>query len=432
MTVIIGVDPHKASHTAVAIGGDEREMAKGDGADDFERDPDYMEAMKEAEIQEQIYLSTLEPFEVEEYHRQQELANARRAAEERAGRGAKGMSTRSRQEMWRWILTLPFEMLGERPLWITLTYPGDWRTWVPDGRQFERHRRAFGEAWFRDFGERPLGLWTKEFQLKDGRHHLHLLVKGPDAMSESDYSGFQELTRIGNANVRKMGKWRGRWWTPPISEKFGGDTAVKMLESWSRITTDGQVENHKRRGVNVRAVFFARDSSVVMTMRRSALAAYMAGEAAKMGQKVPPLEFGTVGRYFGAFGEQAGFKPQVERIELPKDEWLQLNRRMTLLDGIRRRAKGRPPSERSKLRRAWQGLTVGGMSLEDYGRLLVWSHEAAVRRRAARRMLVGTEGGQQVASRPRGFAHKEAPQAHAQEEAQEDAQSNPLATAGSG
>lgn len=196
--------------------------------------------------------------------------------------------------MWRWILTLPFDMLGERPLWITLTYPGDWRPWVPDGRQFERHRRASGAAWFRDIGERPLGLRTKEFQLKDGRPHLHLLVKGPDAMSESDYSGFQELTRLGNANVRKMGKWKGRWWTPPIGENFGGDTAVKMLEPWSRITTDGQVENHKRRGVNVRAVFFARDSSVVLTMRRSALAASMVGEAAKMGQKVPPLDFGTV------------------------------------------------------------------------------------------------------------------------------------------
>jgi transposase len=28
MSVIIGVDPHKASHTAVAVGGDEREIAK--------------------------------------------------------------------------------------------------------------------------------------------------------------------------------------------------------------------------------------------------------------------------------------------------------------------------------------------------------------------------------------------------------------------
>jgi hypothetical protein len=28
MSVIVGVDPHMASHTAVAIGGDEREIAK--------------------------------------------------------------------------------------------------------------------------------------------------------------------------------------------------------------------------------------------------------------------------------------------------------------------------------------------------------------------------------------------------------------------
>ena len=28
MTVIIGIDPHKASHTAVAIGGDEQKLAE--------------------------------------------------------------------------------------------------------------------------------------------------------------------------------------------------------------------------------------------------------------------------------------------------------------------------------------------------------------------------------------------------------------------
>lgn len=73
----------------------------------------------------------------------------------RLGRRAKGMSKRSRREMWRWVLSLPFDILGERPLWITLTYPGDWRPWVPDGRTLERHRRAFGEAWYRGFGEPP-------------------------------------------------------------------------------------------------------------------------------------------------------------------------------------------------------------------------------------------------------------------------------------
>ncbi len=34
MTVIIGVDPHKASHTAVAIGDDERELGTSEGAGD--------------------------------------------------------------------------------------------------------------------------------------------------------------------------------------------------------------------------------------------------------------------------------------------------------------------------------------------------------------------------------------------------------------
>jgi hypothetical protein len=77
--------------------------------------------------------------------------------------------------MWRRVLSLPFDMLGDRPLWLTLTYPSDWRRWVPDGRTFEGHRRAFGERWRRNFGE-PIGFWTKEFQLADGRPHLHLLM----------------------------------------------------------------------------------------------------------------------------------------------------------------------------------------------------------------------------------------------------------------
>src|SRR5207237_1261323 len=104
------------------------------------------------------------------------LQATKKAAAERLGRGAKGMSERSRREMWRWVLSLPFDMLEDRPLWITLTYPGDGQRWVPDGRTLERHRWAFGEAWYRGFGERPVGFWSKEFQLQEGRPHLHLLM----------------------------------------------------------------------------------------------------------------------------------------------------------------------------------------------------------------------------------------------------------------
>lgn len=294
------------------------------------------------------------------------------------------MSARSRREMWRWVLSLPFAMLGYRPLWITLTYPGDWRRWVPDGPTLERHRRAFGEAWYRGFGERPLGLWTKEFQLEEGRPHLHLLMKGPNAMSEEDYRGFQLLTRVGNNNVRKMGKRKGRWWTPPIGPAFGGDTATEMLRWWAQIATDSTVENHARRGVNVRTVFYAHDDKVSTETKRAAIAAYMAGGAAKYKQKVPPDNFGTVGRYFGTFGYRSGFRPTVQLLEVDEDVWQQLDRRLTLLDALRRQAKGRPLSEEATKRRPWQGLTVGGIGPEDFERIYPRAYNAALRRRAAK------------------------------------------------
>jgi hypothetical protein len=167
-------------------------------------------------------------------------------------------------------------------------------------------------------------------------------------MPDEDYRGLQLLTRLGNDNVRKHGQRRARWRTPPIGTSFGGDTAVDMLRWWAQIVTDGTVDNHARRGVNVRTVFYARNDKVATEMRRSAIAAYMAGEAAKAGQKVPPVGFGTVGRYFGTFGHRAGFRPVVEVMEIDEDVRLELNRRLTLLDSLRRRAKGRPLSDEAK------------------------------------------------------------------------------------
>jgi hypothetical protein len=66
-------------------------------------------------------------------------------------------------------------------------------------------------------------------------------------------------------------------------------------------------------------VFYAKDRTVAQEMRRPAIAAYMAGEAAKAGQKVPPDGFGTVGRYFGTFGQRSGFKPVVDLLEVEED-----------------------------------------------------------------------------------------------------------------
>ncbi len=239
----------------------------------------------------------------------------------------------------------------------------------------ERHRRAFREAWYRGFGERPIGFWSKEFQRAEGRPHLHLSMKGPDSMSDSDYRGFQMLTRLGNRNVRQRGKHNGRWWTPPISQLFGGETATEVLRWWSQVVTAGTVENHARRDVNVRTVFYANDDGVATGMRRAAIAAYMAGEAAKAGQKVPPDGFGTAGRYFGTFGYRAGFKPTVELLELEEDVWHQPNHRLTLLDALRKRARGKAGE-----RRGQQAQTLAG------------PHRWRCRTRAARRITPLSRG----------------------------------------
>ena len=92
----------------------------------------------------------------------------------------------------------------------------------------------------------------------------------------------------------------------------------------------------------------------------------------------------------GTFGHRAGFKPTVELLEVEEDVWQQMNRRLTLLDAMKKRARGRPVSDDAKKRKHWQGLTVGGIGPDEYGKLYARSYEAAVRKRermAARRAI---------------------------------------------
>lgn len=354
-----------------------------DDEDNFEP-PDDTYAEEEAYWNELGYYLSRDDYERDRYERTGTIEDARQAADERAGRGAGGISPRSRSQMWLQVLSMPFDLLGDRPLWITLTYPRDWRHRVPDGRTFEAHRRAFGERWRRNFGE-PVGFWTKEFQLAEGRPHLHLLMKGPECMPEVDYRGFQERTRLAKANERTFGKYQGRAKTEAISAKYGGETAMTLRRWWAEIVTGNTDRMHHVRGVDVRTVFFSHNDAVALSKKRAAIAAYLAGETAKAKQKVPPDDFGIVGNYYGTWGRAVGFRPQVTAIEVDQDVWEQMNRRLTLLMGWRRevrRRKGAKVSDAWKRRRTWQGLTVGGIGPEDLGRLLARSTAAAARHQA--------------------------------------------------
>jgi hypothetical protein len=350
--------------------------------DDFE--PPYDPRAEEEEYYSELgFWLSLDPVEQAEYERMGTLERLRQTAAERAARGAGGLSAKSRSEMWRKVLSLPFEMLGDRPLWITLTYPMGWRRWVPDGRALEAHRRAFGERWRRNFGE-PIGFWTKEFQLAEGRPHLHLLMKGPESMPDADYRGFQARTREAKYNERVYGKFDGRARTEPIKAEFGGQTAMTLRRWWAEIVTGNTNSRHYVRGVDVRTVFYAHDDAVVLSKRRAAIAAYMAGETAKAKQKVPPEGFGMVGAYYGTWGRDQGFRPQVTPMEVDQAVWHQLNRRLTFLMGWRRavkRAKGHQVGNEWMRRRSWQGITVGGLGPDELARLMAWSVAAAERQR---------------------------------------------------
>lgn len=361
------------------IGGFESEM---NDEDEFVPPDDRCEE-EDRYWNELGYYLSLDDDERERYDRTGTFEDAQRAAAERAGRGAGGISARSRAEMWRKVLSLPFDVLGERPLWITLTYPRDWRRWVPDGRALEAHRRAFGERWRRNFGE-PVGFWTKEFQLAEGRPHLHLLMKGPESMPDVDYRTFQERTRLAKSNERTFGKYEGRAKTEAIGVNYGGGTAMSLRRWWAEIVTGNTDRVHQLRGVDVRTVFYSHIDSVALSKRRAAIAAYLAGETAKAKQKVPPDGFGTVGNYYGHWGRALGFRPEVTAFEVDREVWNQLNRRLTRLQAWQRamrRTKGARISDDWKRRRSWQGLTVGGLGPEELARLLAWSTAAAEHRR---------------------------------------------------
>ena len=108
-------------------------------------------------------------------------------------------------------------------------------------------------------------------------------MKGPETMSDEDYRGLQERTRVAKANERAFGKYQGRAKTDIIGMRYGGQTAMELRRWWAEIVTGNTDRRHchHARGVEAWTVFYSRDEAVARSKRRSAIAAYMAGETAK-------------------------------------------------------------------------------------------------------------------------------------------------------
>jgi hypothetical protein len=230
-------------------------------------------------------------------------------------RGDTGQSSRSRMNMRRLFVSLPWELVGPRPALISLTYPGLWQPWVPDGRVWEAHRRAFERRWVRRWGEPLVGVWVKEFQTS-GRPHLYVGL--PNSMAAEDYVGLRERTLQRHRLERQYGRYEGRKRTPPLGIPYGGDFGRWLRAAWSetvgtagpaaKVTTDPGSAAHEVRGAAV-AVMFWSDEAEAKT-DRTVVAQYLAREAGKWRQKQPPPGFVKVGRFYGVWGKSAGFHPE--------------------------------------------------------------------------------------------------------------------------
>ncbi|MEQ1788248.1 MAG: hypothetical protein ABL966_14445, partial [Acidimicrobiales bacterium] len=148
---------------------------------------------------------------------------------------------------------LPWELLGKRPVMVTLTYPGDWDLWVPDARTLHRHREAFKERWRREFGT-PMGVWITEFQRR-GAPHLHMYLALPDRVTDADYLGLQKRTIRRKGLERRFGPYeaRRRLRAPE------GEFAMWLRTAWWQIV-GSELKAHHGRGVDIATAFFSEQA----------------------------------------------------------------------------------------------------------------------------------------------------------------------------
>ena len=283
----------------------------------------------------------------------------------------------------RWLFSaLPWGLLGARASMMTLTYPGPWREWVPDGRTLERHRHAFAERWRRRFGTLR-GVWVREFQ-QSGRPHLHLYVALPESVSAEDFEGLRLRAIAGKRLKERYGTYRGRRLLAPIGGRYGGEFGDWLLRTWSQVVgTAGKGEKHEKRGVDIRVCFWSEGAAA---KDRAQVARYFYKESAKLAQKRAPEDFGPVGRYWGYWGGSEGFAPVLQRVALADDVAFELKRRMVLLVRWRLRALGRRKGWEGDVgafgeRREGTGVTVYEFSPADQARLVRYAEAAAARKR---------------------------------------------------
>jgi hypothetical protein len=295
-----------------------------------------------------------------------------------AGRVSLNWSSRSRRTM-RWKFSgLPWELLGDRPAMITLTYPGEWRESVPDARAFVNHRDRLRWRWRKKFGQ-PIGVWVAEFQAR-GAPHLHLYVGLPPGVTDAEYRWLVRRNMRRQENERRFGKYEARRRLPAIQ----GDFSEWLRHAWWEIVGSGNRYHHGR-GADIVPAY--SNEEVAMGADRVRTGDYWWMESGKWAQKTAPEGFGPLG-FYGLWGESVGFRPVVREAELTAAGWYELRRLLRVMRTRRERASaervaartGKPVRFRGiNAPRGRDGLTVFEVvdGPATFHRLAVWAEEVA-------------------------------------------------------
>lgn len=194
-------------------------------------------------------------------------------------------SRKSRAAMTLRLSTLDYRPLfrrGRVPAMITLTYPGDWLTVVPDAATAQRHLKAFRKRFEYEFGEPLNGLWKREHQ-RSGSPHFHLFVAPPTG--------------------KAFARWLSKTWADVVAHPDPIERR-KHERAGTGIDYATGVRSSDPRRV---ATYFSKHNS--------------ANFGAKEYQNKPPQEWidaGSVGRFWGYWG----IRPLVVEVEISDVEAL--------------------------------------------------------------------------------------------------------------
>lgn len=278
--------------------------------------------------------------------------NAGRTGVSTAGRERTKFSARSRRAMRYEFSALPWEMLGQRPAMVTLTYPGNWREWAPDARAVKRHREAFKERWRRAYGP-PVGVWVMEFQPRATRAieerrapHIHMYLGLPNEMSDGEFDGLVKRTLGRKRLERRHGKYAGRGQVSPPEGEF----SEWLLRSWWEVVGSGQ-KAHRQRGADITPAFWTPEAEAEAD--RTRIAEYFWRESGKWGQKSPPEGFGGL-RFYGRWGRD--FEPVEGLAELPKPVYKQMRRLLVRLVDEKMKAEAKAEGRKHRRYKGPRGL----------------------------------------------------------------------------